>query len=75
MSGSLKVIICFQTRIEKYIEEIAKNNLPPKLSRYTRNRIPPKSRSTCHPVHHKIRLHGSKLQLSAIKTSQQHQYT
>lgn len=29
MRGSLKVIICFQTRIEKYIEE---NNLPPKLS-------------------------------------------
>ena len=25
MRGSLKVIICFQTRIEKYIEE---NNLP-----------------------------------------------
>ena len=32
MRGSLKVIICFQTRIEKYIGE---NNLPPKLSRYT----------------------------------------
>ena len=72
MRGSLKVIICFQTRIEKYKEE---NNLPPKLSRYTRNRIPPKSRSTCHRVHHKIRLRGSKLQSSAIKTSQQHQYT
>ena len=31
MCRSLKVIICFQTRIEEYIEE---NNLPPKLSSY-----------------------------------------
>ena len=43
------------------------NNLPPKLSRCTRNRIPPKSGSMCHPVHHKIRLRGSKLQSSARK--------
>ena len=34
MRESIKVIICFQTRIGKYIEE---NNLPPKLSRCTRN--------------------------------------
>ena len=57
MRGSLKVIICFQTRIEKYIEE---NNLPPKLSRHTRNGIPPKRRSTCHGVHHKIAIIGNK---------------
>ena len=45
MRGSIKEIICFQTRQEKYREE---NSLPPKLSRGTRNRIPTKSRSICH---------------------------
>ena len=68
MRGSLKVIICFQTRIEKYIE----NNLPQKLSRYTRNRIPPKSRSTCHWVHHKIRLESEVCVIASWQDYQSH---
>ena len=56
------MIICFQTRIGKYIEE---NNLPPKLSRYTRNRIPPKSRSTYHAT--KVYAADFKINFTAIK--------